>query len=160
MAKVSGKWADFGFVHQWFVHPIFSSFSFWYFSHFSCGIFFSFFFRLAHYSNIAKHFCIFVTSLPKVTKTKKQKMGWKKYKSDLFQFIISLSKYVIILKKCISGIFHRIKICQNLCKYLFAVMTGQANASLPITSSGLSTKDRHWPKNLMFSPEFFVRVAW
>ena len=31
-----------------FVHPIFSSFGFWYFGHFSCMIFFPVFFRLAH----------------------------------------------------------------------------------------------------------------
>ena len=30
-------------VHYCFVHPIFSSFGFWYFGHFSCLIFFSFF---------------------------------------------------------------------------------------------------------------------
>ena len=52
-----------------FVHPIFSSFCFWYFGHFSCVIFFQFFFRLAHLAlQKCKHFHIFVTSLPKVTK--------------------------------------------------------------------------------------------
>ena len=34
--------------HLCFVHPIFSSFGFWYFGHFSCVIFFPLFFRLAH----------------------------------------------------------------------------------------------------------------
>ena len=36
------------FSHFCFVHPIFSSFGFWYFGHFSCVIFFPVFFRLAH----------------------------------------------------------------------------------------------------------------
>ena len=56
-----------------FVHPIFSSFGFWYFGHFSCVIFFPFFPSCP--SCLAKckqRLCnIFVTSLPKVTKNKK-----------------------------------------------------------------------------------------
>ena len=44
-----------------FVHPIFSSFSFWYFGHFSCVIFFPLFFRLAHVAlqNVSKDYLIF-----------------------------------------------------------------------------------------------------
>ena len=42
-------------------HPIFSSFGFWYFSHFSCTIFFPVFFRLAHLAlqNVIKDYVIF-----------------------------------------------------------------------------------------------------
>ena len=44
-----------------FVHPIFSYFGFWYFGHFSCMIFFPFFFRLAHLAlqNVNKDYVIF-----------------------------------------------------------------------------------------------------
>ena len=44
-----------------FVHPIFSSFGFWYFGHFSCVIFFPVFFRLAHLAlqNVNKDYVIF-----------------------------------------------------------------------------------------------------
>ena len=44
-----------------FVHPIFSSFGFWYFGHFSCMIFFPVFFRLAHLAlqNVNKDYVIF-----------------------------------------------------------------------------------------------------
>ena len=45
-----------------FVHPIFSSFGFWYFGHFSCVIFFPIFFRLAHLAlqNVNKDYTIFL----------------------------------------------------------------------------------------------------
>ena len=44
-----------------FVHPIFSSFVFWYFDHFSCVIFFPFFPRLAHLAlqKVNKNYVIF-----------------------------------------------------------------------------------------------------
>jgi len=44
-----------------FVHPIFSPFGFGYFGHFSCMIFFRFFFRLAHLAlqNVNKDNIIF-----------------------------------------------------------------------------------------------------
>ena len=59
-----------------FVHPIFSSFGFWYFGHFSCVIFFPFFFCLGHLAlqNVNKDYVIFlyfVTLLTKVTKNEK-----------------------------------------------------------------------------------------
>ena len=44
-----------------FVHPIFSSFGFWYFGHFSCMIFFPVFFHLAHLDlqNVNKDYVTF-----------------------------------------------------------------------------------------------------
>ena len=44
-----------------FVHPIFSSFGFWYFGHLSCVIFFPVFFRLTHLAlqNVNKYYVIF-----------------------------------------------------------------------------------------------------
>ena len=44
-----------------FIHPIFSSFGFGYFGHFSCMIFFPFFFHLAHLAleNVNKDYVIF-----------------------------------------------------------------------------------------------------
>ena len=44
-----------------FVHPIFSSFGFWYFGHFCCVIFFQVFFHLAHLAlrNVNKDYVIF-----------------------------------------------------------------------------------------------------
>ena len=42
------KWPVFHCWNNCFVHPIFSSFGFWYFGHFSCMIFFPVFFHLAH----------------------------------------------------------------------------------------------------------------
>ena len=48
-------------LDQCFVHPIFLSFGFWYFGHFSCVIFFPVFFCLAHLAlqNVNKDYIIF-----------------------------------------------------------------------------------------------------
>ena len=60
-----------------FIHPIFSSFGFWYFGHFSCVIFFPFFLSCPSCLAKCKHrLCnIFITSLPKVSINEKRKMG-------------------------------------------------------------------------------------
>ena len=49
------------FVDNCFIHPIFLSFGFWYFGHFSCMIIFLFFSRLAHLAlqNVNKDYVIF-----------------------------------------------------------------------------------------------------
>ena len=54
-----------------FVHPIFSSFGFWYFGHFSCVIFFPVFFRLAHLAlqNVNKDYIIFLYFRNFITKS-------------------------------------------------------------------------------------------
>ena len=64
-----------------FMHTKFLSFGFWYFSHFSCVILFPFFPSCPSCLEKCKqklrntHFCIFITSSPKVTKNKRQEMG-------------------------------------------------------------------------------------
>ena len=73
--KMQGKYFQFriSICTKYFVHPIFLSFGFWYFGHFSCMIFFPIF--LSCPSCLAKckqrlhiiFVCIFVTLLPKVT---------------------------------------------------------------------------------------------
>ena len=62
------------FLDFCFAHPIFLSFGFWYFGHFSSMILFP---SCTSYLVKCKQRLrnIFVTSLPKVTKNKKQKMG-------------------------------------------------------------------------------------
>ena len=72
MTYVTTDWCNL-----YFVHPINLSFGFWYFGHFSCVIFFLFFFRLAHLAlqNVNKDyatFCIFLTLSPKVTKNQRR----------------------------------------------------------------------------------------
>ena len=69
--------------------PIFSSFGFWYFGHFSCDFFFHFFFRLAHFAlqNVCKDYVIFSYFqhfLPKVTKKQKQKDKMNKTSEHIF----------------------------------------------------------------------------
>ena len=67
------------------VHPIFSSFGFWYFGHFSCVIFFPFLFRLAHLAlqNVNKDYVIFlyfrnfIAKSDQKPKTKNQKWNEK-----------------------------------------------------------------------------------
>ena len=72
---------DFNFTHfehLCFVHPIFSSFGFWYFGHFSCVIFFPFFSRLAHLAlqNVNKDYVIVSYFRNLVAKSdQKPKMG-------------------------------------------------------------------------------------
>ena len=95
ISKAAKKWLDWVADRSYkrsyesiycFVHPIFSFFGFWYFGHFSCVIFFPFFFHFAHLAlqNVNKDYVIFSyfrNFMPKVTKTKKPKMGWTKHKS-------------------------------------------------------------------------------
>ena len=73
------------FSNKCFAHPIFLSFGFWYFGHFSYVIFFPVFFHLAHlalqnvnkYYVIFSYFCNFVAKSDQKPKTKN---GMKKTK--------------------------------------------------------------------------------
>jgi len=74
-----------------FVHPIFSSFGFWYFGHFSYVIFFPGFFRFAHLAlqNVNKDYIIFLYFRNFVTKSDqkpKTKNGMNETKERLFYF--------------------------------------------------------------------------
>ena len=85
--------------HNWtcflcFVHPIFLSFGFWYFGHFSCVIFFQAFFPscpscLAKCKQRSRN--IFVTLLPKVNKNQKRKVRWTKHYLQILSVTKSFS---------------------------------------------------------------------
>ena len=82
------------FVHKCFVHPIFLSFGFWYFGHFSCMIFFPVFFRLAHLAlqNVNKDYVIFSyfrNFIAKSDQKPKTKNGMNETKNE---FIFSFEK--------------------------------------------------------------------
>ena len=69
---------NFHKVYFCFVHPIFSSFGFWYFGHFSCVIFFLVFFHIAHLAlqNVNKDYVIFSYFCNFVAKSdQKRQMG-------------------------------------------------------------------------------------
>ena len=81
--------------YQCFVHPIFSSFGFWYFGHFSCVIFFPFFFCLAHLAlqNVNKDyitFSYFRNFVPKSDQKPKTKNGMNETIMTLFLTIYLL----------------------------------------------------------------------
>ena len=63
------------FLIYCFVHPIFLSFCFWCFGHFSCVIFFQVFFCLAHLAlkNVNKDYVIFCNFVTKYSKSKNNK---------------------------------------------------------------------------------------
>ena len=67
-----------------FVHPIFASFDFWYFGHFSWVIIFPVFFCLAHLAlqNVNKDYVIFLyfrNFVAKSDQKPKRKMGWTEH---------------------------------------------------------------------------------
>ena len=103
-------------LHDCFVHPIFSSFGFWYFGHFSCVIFFLVFFRLAHLAlqNVNKDYVVFSYFRNFVAKSdQKPKMGWTKHalqtlckKYELLQTKIKYHELRArsITSPCVAGI--------------------------------------------------------
>ena len=69
------------FVDLCFVHPIFLSFCFWYFGHFSWVTFFFSILPILSckmYTKITLYFRIFITSSPRLTKNQKSKNGMNK----------------------------------------------------------------------------------